>query len=270
MKYEQTHIIQRFNIYVLLIFYILLTSCNLQKKEFILVSKFHPFYNNIQIVDSITDNAKMANFLQPYKDSMNLKMAKMIFHLDTILSNQYTVGNLGNKAADFMFEAANNWLSINKASSCDFAVLNNGSIRNSLFPGDINLGNIYEAMPYDNELVVVKLTPFQVDSLFQHIAQKNGAYLSHATLTIDLQKPINPKISTNKNKDFFWVAINSFMWLGGDGYQILTKAVESYNTNILIRDILIQEFQKEYQSTGKINPQPKSRILLMQPINSRY
>ncbi len=200
---------------------------------------------------------------------MNFKMAKVLFPLDTILSNQYTVGNLGHKAADYMFEEANNWLKKNKSTACDFAVLNNGSIRNSLFPGNINLGNIYEAMPYENELVVVKLNQRQVDTLFQHIAQKNGASLSQATLTIDLQKPLHIKIN-NGNKDFYWVAINSYMWLGGDGYQILTKAIESYNTNLLIRDILIQEFQREFQTTGKINPQANPRIQLMQPINSRH
>jgi len=200
---------------------------------------------------------------------MNFKMAKVLFPLDTILSNQYTVGNLGHKAADYMFEEANNWLKKNKSTTCDFAVLNNGSIRNSLFPGNINLGNIYEAMPYENELVLVKLNQRQVDTLFQHIAQKNGASLSQATLTIDLQKPLHIKIN-NGNKDFYWVAINSYMWLGGDGYQILTKAVESYNTNLLIRDILIQEFQREFQTTGKINPQANPRIQLMQPINSRH
>lgn len=200
---------------------------------------------------------------------MNFKMAKVLFPLDTILSNQYTVGNLGHKAADYMFEEANNWLKKNKSTTCDFAVLNNGSIRNSLFPGNINLGNIYEAMPYENELVLVKLNQRQVDTLFQHIAQKNGASLSQATLTIDLQKPLHIKIN-NGNKDFYWVAINSYMWLGGDGYQILTKAIESYNTNLLIRDILIQEFQREFQTTGKINPQANPRIQLMQPINSRH
>ena len=124
-------------------------------------------------------------------------------------------------------------------------------------------------MPYENELVLVKLNQRQVDTLFQHIAQKNGASLSQATLTIDLQKPLHIKIN-NGNKDFYWVAINSYMWLGGDGYQILTKAIESYNTNLLIRDILIQEFQREFQTTGKINPQANPRIQLMQPINSRH
>lgn len=249
---------------------ILSASCHIHKSQETAISNPNAIGNNIQIVDSITNNMAVEYFLQPYKDSMNLQMAKVIFHLDTVLSNQYTVGNLGNKSADYMFETAKNWLQSNKSISCDFAVLNNGSIRNSLFPGDVNLGNMYEAMPYENELVIVKLSQKQVDTLFLHIAQKNGASLSQAALTIDFQKPINTKINTGNNKDFYWVAINSYMWLGGDGYQILTKAIESYNTNLLIRDILIQGFQKEYQTTGKINPQPVPRIQLLQPINSRH
>lgn len=253
----------------LLSLFIILTACYAPKKT---IQTKIIAVQNISISDTVSENAQSQIFLAPYKDSMKLKMMQEVITLDTPLNNQYTIGNLGNKTADYMYNIGNAWLNKYQNSNCDFAILNNGSIRNSLAPGMVYLLNIYEAMPYENELVLVKLSSAQTDSLFNHIAKKNGAYLSQATCTIDFQKPINPQIQGKPitSKEFYWIAINSYMWLGGDGFEIFTRAVESINTNLLIRDILLKGLKEEFQSNGKINPQAAPRIRMMQNITNRH
>lgn len=227
-------------------------------------------------------NNAISSFLKPYHDSLTIKMSQPIVSIDTVFSNQYTVGNLGNLTADYMVEFGNNYFKNNHLQStlhpnnmeqyCDFAVLNNGSLRNGLSPGSISLGDIFEAMPYENILVIIQLTGAQTDSLFQHIASKNGAYLSNASCTINNKKAENILINGSRfdSRKSYILAINDYMAVGGDGYSICKQAKPVWNTGITVREALIQGLQNEYNLTKSINPRPQPRIKLMQPSNSRY
>jgi 2',3'-cyclic-nucleotide 2'-phosphodiesterase (5'-nucleotidase family) len=209
-------------------------------------------------------------------------MSKPIVSIDTLFSNQYTTGNLGNLTADYMLEFGNNYFKINPLQSkpnlnnieqyCDFAVLNNGSLRNGLSPGNISLGDIFEAIPYENILVIIQLTGAQTDSLFQHIATKNGAYLANASCTINNNKAENIVINGSRfdSRKYYIVAINDYMLVGGDGFSICKQAKSIWNTGITVREALIQGLQNEYNSTKRINPRSQPRIKLMQPSNSRH
>lgn len=254
----------------------LITSCNSHKTV-----TFSGGQNIIVHRDSIIakQNNYISSFLQPYHDSLTIKMSKAIVAIDTLFSNQYTIGNLGNLTADYMLEFGNNYFKTHSLQSksnieqyCDFAVLNNGSLRNGLSPGNISLGDIFEAMPYENILVIIQLTGAQTDSLFQHIAFKNGAYLANASCTINNNKAENISINGSRfdSRRSYILAINDYMAVGGDGYSICKHAKPLWNTGITVREALIQGLQNEYNSTKTVNPRPQPRIKLMQPSNSRH
>ena len=269
------HVLNQFLFALLILF----ASCNSNKPV-----EYYRGQNIIVHRDSIIakNNNYISSFLQPYHDSLTIKMSKPIVSIDTLFSNQYTTGNLGNLTTDYMLELGNNYFKINSLQSkpnpnnieqyCDFAVLNNGSLRNGLSPGNISLGDIFEAMPYENILVIIQLTGAQTDSLFQHIATKNGAYLANATCTINNDKAENIVINGSRfdSRKYYIVAINDYMLVGGDGYSICKQAKPIWNTGITVREALIQGLQNEYNKTKSINPRPQPRIKLTQPSNSRH
>ena len=260
-------------------FLFLISSCNNSKPV-----EYYRGQNILVHRDSIIakNNNYIESFLQPYHDSLTIKMSKPIVSIDTLFSNQYTTGNLGNLTTDYMLELGNNYFKINSLQLkpnpnnieqyCDFAVLNNGSLRNGLSPGNISLGDIFEAMPYENILVIIQLTGAQTDSLFQHIATKNGAYLANASCTINNNKAENIVINGSRfdSRKYYIVAINDYMLVGGDGFSICKQAKSIWNTGITVREALIQGLQNEYNSTKRINPRSQPRIKLMQPSNSRH
>lgn len=270
---------KRLQIPLLYTYLFLIASCNYSKPV-----EYYRGQNIIVHRDSIIaiNNNYISSFLQPYHDSLTIKMSKPIVSIDTLFSNQYTTGNLGNLTADYMLEVGNNYFknkSVNPTTHpqsieqyCDFAVLNNGSLRNNLSPGSVTLGDVFEAMPYENILIIIQLTGAQTDSLFQHIATKNGAYLANAMCTINNNKAENIIINGSRfdSRKSYIVAINDYMLVGGDGYSICKQAKPIWNTGITVRESLIQGLQNEYNSTKSINPRPQPRIKLMQPSNSRH
>jgi|GEM_PF-1939962 len=247
------------------------TSCNPPK------SLFYSYGENILVHDSNhTNSTHVLPFLQTYKDSLFKKMSKTLVHLDTFFSNQYTTGNLGNLTADYMLIFSNsygNYLTNRGAEHyCDFAVLNNGSLRNNLSPGPVTLGDVFEAMPYDNSLIIIQLNGAQTDSLFQHIAAKNGAYLANASCTINNNKAEKVIINGQRfdSRKSYTLAINDYMLLGGDGYSVCKNAKYVWKNDITIRDIIVEGLQQEFAQTKTINSRSAPRILLMQPTTNRH
>jgi 2',3'-cyclic-nucleotide 2'-phosphodiesterase (5'-nucleotidase family) len=66
----------------------------------------------------------------------------------------------------------------------DVAITNNGGIRTSFPEGNITLGNVYEVMPFDNELVVITLSGETMKKVIDYLAQWKDAQ-SGLKLVID-------------------------------------------------------------------------------------
>jgi 2',3'-cyclic-nucleotide 2'-phosphodiesterase (5'-nucleotidase family) len=215
---------------------------------------------------------EIESWLNTYKDSVNKLMSKVIANTqDDLLSarsrgkiNQETENqaNLGRIAADYVQQAADNYMLSQYGSLSHFTVLNHMGLRNSIFKGDITLGKVFEVMPFDNELVVLQLTGSQCDSLFNFIAQLGGSPISSLELTNNDTTYTDVKVrglNFDSRKTYF-VATSDFLLGGGDNFIMLKHPKKIIKTGLLIRDVLIEGFQNEFKQTGKIDPRSISRI----------
>lgn len=170
---------------------------------------------------------------------------------------------LGNLVADAMA-----WYG--KSIGVDFAIQNGGGIRADLPEGKITKRLIYEVLPFDNTVVILKLTGRQISDLIKYVATiepGNGAFpqvsgslrmslstenKSIAAATIG-QQVIDPD-------RLYTVATNSYLAAGGDGYTILKRGVDLYDTSKFQRDVVIEYIQF---LGGQIAPGISGRIKLV-------
>jgi 5'-nucleotidase/UDP-sugar diphosphatase len=153
----------------------------------------------------------------------------------------------------------------------DFGFINGGYIRQGLKKGDITRDDILSIVPFENYLYVVTLSGSDVAALFDYIATINqGARgfpqvskeISY-TITYD-EKGMNGKISDiliNGEKidleKMYRIAVTDYLAGGGDGYEVLTKSVDTFNTSMLISDVVV-EYAKSFDS--EIYPKTENRI----------
>lgn len=166
---------------------------------------------------------------------------------------------LGNLVADSML-----WQTRNL--NTDFAIQNGGGIRADLPAGTITKKTIYEILPFDNSVAVVTIKGSDLLLLFDFIATTPGkgafpqvsAGVSFTINTITGKcedilikgKPIEPE-------RLYKIATNSFMAVGGDGYQAFVNAIERYDTSVFQRDTCIEYI---IHLGGRIKPELKNRI----------
>jgi 2',3'-cyclic-nucleotide 2'-phosphodiesterase (5'-nucleotidase family) len=128
----------------------------------------------------------------------------------------------------------------------DFAVLNMGSIRAPLYPGDLTVGDIYRVMPFENELVILELKASDVLSLFENLAKKGGEGVSNVKLEITNAKMANLLIGgLPLEKDrLYRVATMDYLADGNSGMVAFRNAVRCLATGLKVRDVYIGQIEK--------------------------
>jgi 2',3'-cyclic-nucleotide 2'-phosphodiesterase (5'-nucleotidase family) len=210
------------------------------------------------------DSAQDLNMLQltqPYRDSLARSMNRIIANVITPLTKELPEGNLGNFCADGCMRVATLKCIEKKLPLPDFIFLNHGGLRASIPAGEITVGNIYEVMPFENELVMIRLTKNQVDTLLNFIAKKGGAPVSGLRFKIENEQAMQVVFSRSNDKDqsSYTVITSDYLANGGDGFEFL-KAVQKTNLDIKVRDALIQDFSEFGKRNEPLNIMKDGRI----------
>ncbi|WP_419868633.1 5'-nucleotidase C-terminal domain-containing protein [Chryseobacterium sp. CT-SW4] len=201
---------------------------------------------NISINKEIQSDAEFVKIIEPYKQKLDKEMNQKISHTSVDLSKLGDNSNLGNLLADFTFDGADEWTQKNLQKNVDAALINIGGIRTSIGKGDILLKSVYEVMPFENEVIIVKMKGSDLQGLFNYYAktQVNNP-VSHLYIETINGKPVKSLINgktVDPNQDYY-IATSDYLALGGDNMSFFAKG-ESIPTGIKLRDLFIEYFKK--------------------------
>ncbi len=112
---------------------------------------------NISINKELKDDEGFAKFIEPYTLKLNKEMNQKISYTQVNLTKEGDNSNLGNLLADYTFDGADVWTKANLNKNVDAALINIGGIRTTIGKGDILLKNVFEVMPFENEVFIVKM-----------------------------------------------------------------------------------------------------------------
>ncbi|SFI08736.1 5'-nucleotidase C-terminal domain-containing protein [Halpernia frigidisoli] len=199
-----------------------------------------------QVISSdLKDDPTFDKVIAPYKDKLAQTMNSVISHTNADLTKSGDNSNLGNLLADYTFEGASEWAKKNNKPAVDAAVINIGGIRSTIGKGDVLLRHVYEVMPFENEVMIVKLKGSDLQGLFDYYAttQKNNP-VSHLYIETDAGKITAETINDEKitaEKEYY-IATSDYLALGGDSMNFFKKG-EMISTGIKLRDLFIQKFK---------------------------
>ena len=161
---------------------------------------------------------------------------------------------LGSFVADVMREEG----------KADVAFENAGGLRADLPEGPVTNGNVLDALPFLNTLVVCEMTGAQIrEILEQGLSLERGmVQVSGLTADYDLGRPPGRRLlevavggrrlDPSRN---YRVAANSFVGQGGDLYQTFLRAKQT-DTGRALSDILIAHFERR----GEVSPPKMGRL----------
>jgi 2',3'-cyclic-nucleotide 2'-phosphodiesterase (5'-nucleotidase family) len=168
---------------------------------------------------------------------------------------------LGNFVSDVCMIEAEKIYNTSTNKQIDFAFFNNGGLRRALPKGKITKGDVFELMPFENELVVLTLDAIRVKKIFNFIASKEGAPVSGTKFQIKDKEAFNIFIR-NKPLDSiqtYHVLTSDYLANGGDSYDFIVEAPRE-SLNLKVRDALIQYLTKAGVEKKIINVNIDGRI----------
>ncbi len=182
--------------------------------------------SNIQLSINDKSDKQIEDIISPYSLGMAAAMNEVIGYSTSFVEKKKPSSALGNFIADAVMECA-----IKEYPLSTICILNYGGIRSTLDSGEITVGDIFQVMPFENEIVILKLNTIYIDSLQNFIRTKGGEPMSDNINSLN-------KVATS-DQDYFYLVTSDYMANGGDNYSFLTRATERIDTGIKIRDALL-------------------------------
>lgn len=201
---------------------------------------------NIVIGQEIEDEKEFVKLIAPYKEKLDDRMNQKISHTMVELNRMGDNSNLGALLSDYLLEGANDWAVKNKMPKVDAAILNIGGIRNNISEGDILVRNIFEVMPFENEMVIVKMKGEDIQGIFDYYEkhQKNNPVaqlniiVKDGKLVEGLINGEHPQIGKT-----YYIATSDYLAMGGDSMYFFEKG-ETIKTDVILRNLFLEYFRK--------------------------
>ncbi|MCU0380582.1 MAG: 5'-nucleotidase C-terminal domain-containing protein [Chitinophagaceae bacterium] len=227
--------------------------------------KFQPTslqYAAYDVNQQATDSAYIA-FIKPYADKVGETMNNPVGELPLPLVKALPDGSLGNFMADAYLAMAREKFD----PSAEVAYMNHGGIRlNQVQAGTLRRGTVYEVMPFDNLMVILKVKGSLLRQFLDHIAEEGGGGIAGVQMNIRDKKAINIRIKGQPlDTEATYTMVNSDYVVNGGGRFTGFKDLPAQKTGYLLRDAIL-DYCERYKAAGKPIPvSTEKRIVHEQP-----
>jgi 5'-nucleotidase len=204
----------------------------------------------ISIDGEIKTDSGIENFVKPYRDHINKTLDSSLAYNPRGLNKQDGELNtaLGNLMVDAMVEQANPIFKSRTGNEIDMGLLNFGGIRSGLDQGAVTARSAYGLMPFENEIVVAKLSGKKIQEMLSYLERAKTA---HPVNGIEIKMDTNYRIISAKIKEqdidpeaSYFVATSDYLQQGGDNMNFFKDPEELYQLDYKLRNALIDYFTK--------------------------
>jgi 2',3'-cyclic-nucleotide 2'-phosphodiesterase (5'-nucleotidase family) len=212
---------------------------------------------NVPKPDSLT-----LEIIRPYKVQVDSEMSQILGYSETSLYKDQPEGLLNNFIADLIFTKGNEYLKKLNGFQAPVCILNYGGLRNGLPKGAITLGNVFELMPFENEIVVIEINGSKAKEVMNYIAKKNGMPESGIKLSIKENQADSVLIQglpfeATRN---YLIITSDYLAKGGDDMTFFLDPVSFYPLGIKVRDAIIEYLKEKTKSGQTVSAQLDKRI----------
>lgn len=210
--------------------------------------------SDILMVDSTLDVIQDSGYLQyiePIKSDLEHALNVPIGYAPEMMIVGQPECTMLNWASDALLAMAQQ----RYTDKVDISVVNVGGMRCEWAAGDITQKNIFELMPFDNELVVLTMTGEAILQLCKVFVQRGGEGVAGLRMKSRDGELLSVMID-GKNiipTAYYTVATSDYLSQGNDGMTPLTHHEELWRSEEKIRDLYIEYVQQVKVVEAKVD-----------------
>ena len=212
-------------------------------------------YSSYRIQQYDEGSKSLTTIVKPYSDSVNKLMNIVIGYNEAQLEKKKQRNTLGFFIADAYMEMAKQKVD----PKIDAAFMNSGGIRLPEMPaGPITQGKIFELMPFDNLLVLLKVKGSLLKQYLDTLAANEGIIASGMTMQIE-NKTVQQVMVGGKPLD-----LNADYTIVNSDYVVmnsrLLKNITRRSNGYLLRDALLDYVKFVHSQNKKVTVTNTDRI----------
>lgn len=234
-------------------------------------STYQPINNysgeNIEISGQLAgEDSEVVDLVEPYKEKLEKDMKRVLAVSDQEMVKGKPESLLTNFMSDLLLEEGQKYGEKNNLGTPEVAFVNYGGIRSSLPKGEINVQKIYELMPFENEMVFLKISGKNLKLFAERVAERDGSGVAGVTIGIKNQK-LSSFLVAGKQVDeskSYWLVTNDYVASGGDKMDMFLNPEEYVSSGETIRDIMIRYMEEKNKEGKHISAKKDGRVFYEQ------
>lgn len=211
----------------------------------------------------IAPDAKIESVILPYKTRLMEDMGEVLCISKVPLFTGRPESLLTNFCADIALHESDS-ICLTKYPNIrpDVSMVNRGGLRVPIPKGEVKVQDMFELMPFENEVVFLKMTGVEMRRFIDHIALRGGEGVSGMRFGIKDNKALNPEIQGQLLNDSktYWLVTSDYLANGGDGSGVLQNITERITTGVKFRDLFINHLRKMGRKGQIIDVKTDGRI----------
>jgi 2',3'-cyclic-nucleotide 2'-phosphodiesterase (5'-nucleotidase family) len=242
----------------LLLLLLAISACTTYKVERTASANIH-----LDSLVTIPSSQKVEGLIKPYRDKVNADMTEVLCISTDAMFGGRPESPLTNFCADLTLEESNRFCAVKYPQmKIDVSMINRGGLRIPLPKGEIKTMTMFELMPFENEIVFLKLKGTVMLEFVNHLAERGGEGVGGLRFGIKDGKALQPEIEGKPidTAKIYWLVTSDYIANGGDGSDILSKSIERIDTGIKARDMFIQYFRRMGKEGKKVTAKTDGRI----------
>ncbi|MDR1503830.1 MAG: 5'-nucleotidase C-terminal domain-containing protein [Prevotella sp.] len=216
----------------------------------------------IPVVQTGKPDPELSNFVDLYKIKLDKEMNRVIGHSAKYMTTGRPESLLTNLTSDWMLEFDNS----QSGEPVELTFMNVHGIRAPIAEGEITVGDIFDAYPFDNILAIVKLEGKYLTEIFESYAQMGGAGVSgNVRMTIEnkhLAQVLIDNKPINENKIYTILTLD-YLAEGNDGMDAFKKASSITQTGVKLREYMLSKVISVWQSGEVVDANLNGRISII-------
>jgi len=218
-------------------------------------------YKQYAITQETGVDSSLVRYYLPYKKQMESEMNRVIGRSERELTKPSEPETLmGDFFSDAILAEG-----LKKDPSIQLTLATKGGLRTTFPKGDITVSHAFELMPFENELVVLKLKGENVQKMIDFIARSEGQPVAGIRMKIRQGKAYDVLIG-GKPFDIsqtYNLLTYDYLANGAEDLSCLANPIESKIINKKVRDAVI-DYITDLTNAGKtINTQLDGRIIVV-------
>ncbi len=221
-------------------------------------------WSKMPVDSTYVADQNIENIISPYRSALDSIMNEVIgYAAHDLTSRGEYESNLGTFVTRLSLEQCEAIFE----RDIDVAVMNHhGGLRAPINEGEITLGEVFQVMPFENEMVLLEVPGTVLLEVVDKINGSGSSMLWPVKFSASADGPKNVKLNGKRivPSKTYVMAISDYLANGGGGFRMLIPLKRIDVPQVKLRDIIVKEIRESTAKGQSIDEQVANHITVIE------